>query len=151
MARNPCAMDLAKNKKAYKNYEVLDTYEAGIVLVGTEVKSCRERNITMTDAHASIDRGELWLHSVHIAEYKAGNLNNHDPIRVRKLLLHRAEIDKIKGGLVRKGLTVVPLAFYLKRGRIKVKLGLCRGRKHYDKREDIKSRESKRDMREHQS
>lgn len=132
--------DLVVNKKAFHNYQILEQYEAGIQLVGTEVKSCRARNITMGDSYVKIDAGELYLLNVNISHYSHGNLNNHETGRERKLLMHRKEITKLKVAVEAKGLTLVPLKFYMTRGKIKVKLGLCRGKNVADKRETLKKR-----------
>lgn len=144
---------LAQNKKARRDYEVIEKYEAGIALRGTEVKSCRGRNISLADAHARVGRGELWLVGVHIAQYEQGNRNNHPPRRERKLLMHRREIRRLAQAIEAKGLTLVPLRFYLVRGKVKVELGLCRGKHVHDKREDMKKRihdrEARRAMAKH--
>lgn len=138
--------DLVQNRKAFHDYEVVEKIETGVVLTGTEVKSCRAHDISLTDAHARIDNGEVWLYNVHISPFKQGNLNNHEPRRPRKLLVHKAEIRKLLMATQKKGLTLVPLSFYLKRGRIKVGLGLCRGRTRSDKREVLKKRQANRDI-----
>lgn len=129
---------LARNKKAYYDYEILDTFEAGIELQGTEVKSCRNHNIQLADAHARIGDGELWLQGVHIAPYEQGNRENHEPRRPRRLLVHKHEIRHLKQAIEAKGMTLVPLRFYLRRHRIKVEIGLCRGKARHDKRETLK-------------
>ncbi len=138
--------DLAKNKKACHNYQVLDKYECGIVLTGTEVKSCRLHNINFVDAYAQIQDGEVQLYNVHISEYKEGNRENHEPKRVRKLLLHKAEIRKIASNTQKKGLTLIPLSFYLKKGKIKVCLGACKGKTKSDKREVMKKKQVEQDL-----
>jgi len=138
---------LADNRKARHDYEVLDTYEAGIALVGSEVKSLRgEGAIMLKDSYADFRKGELWLVGVHIGPYKQANILNHDVERKRKLLMHRHEIDKLRARVEEKGLTVVPLRVYFKRGKVKVLVGLCRGKQTHDKREAIKTRESKREI-----
>ncbi|MBI1321104.1 MAG: SsrA-binding protein SmpB [Candidatus Hydrogenedens sp.] len=138
---------LADNRKARHDYEVLDTYEAGIALVGSEVKSLRaEGSIMLKDSYADFRSGELWLVGVHIGPYKQANILNHEVERKRKLLMHRHEIDKLKARVEEKGLTVVPLRVYFKRGKVKVLVGLCRGRQTHDKRDAIKARESKREI-----
>lgn len=139
--------DLATNRKAFHNYHVQDKLEAGIALVGTEVKSCRARNISMADAYARVEKGEVFLHNVHISPYEQANQFNHDPTRPRKLLLHRTEIRKLIAATREKGLTLVPLAFYMKRGRVKVALGICRGKTKGDKRDAIRKKESDRALR----
>ncbi len=133
--------ELATNRKAFHDYHVIETLEAGIELKGTEVKSCRERNISMADSHVRFDNGEAWLVNVHIATYSHGNIFNHDPKRPRKLLLHKKEIQKLLRNVQEKGLTVVPLNFHLSRGKVKVKIGLVRGKSHSDKRETLKRRQ----------
>ena len=137
---------LAKNRKAQYNYEILSKIEAGIVFVGTEVKSCRMHAISMIDAYAKVEGGEVFLYNVHIAPYEQGNRHNHEPKRRRKLLLHKAEIRKLIGQTKEKGFSLIPLSFYLQRRRIKVNLGLCRGKAKVDKRETIKAREAARMM-----
>lgn len=124
-----------KNREAFHNYEVLETYECGVVLAGTEVKSIREGKANLKDAYALLRDGEVWLLNAHVSPYSHGNRENHDPRRTRKLLLHRAEIQKLAGRTVEKGLTLVPLKMYFKGGRVKVEIGLARGKKLYDKRE----------------
>ena len=126
---------IAKNKKAYHNYHILDEIEAGIVLLGTEVKAIREHRVNLKDSFARVQGGEVWLENCHIAAYKHGNRENHAPRRRRKLLLHRREINKIVGKAKRKGLTLVPLALYFKNGKAKVLLAVARGKNTYDKRE----------------
>ena len=129
---------LAKNRKAYHEYEILEKFEAGIELVGTEVKSCRARNISLADAHARVEDGEVWLQGVHIAPFAQGNRSNHDPRRSRKLLLHKREIRKLHQATQAKGMTLVPLRFYLKHRRVKVEIGIGRGKSKHDKRETMK-------------
>ena len=132
---------LATNRKARHEYQVLENFEAGIVLTGTEVKSCREAGVNLTDSYAAIQGGELFLIGTHIAPYAQGNIFNHEPRRKRKLLMHRREILRLKRNIEAKGLTLIPLAFYFgNRGRIKVELGLCRGKNTVDKREDLKKK-----------
>jgi len=137
---------LAVNKKAHFNYEVTDTLECGIVLVGTEVKSLREGKFTFTDSYAKVEADELWLIGLHISPYTFGNLFNHDPLRKRKLLVHKQEIKRLRRKTDEKGLTLVPLKFYLKNGRVKTEIGICKGKRTVDKRHDIKSRDVKRDI-----
>ena len=131
---------VARNRKARHEYKVLDSVEAGLVLVGTEVKSLRAGNVAFRDAHARAQSGEMWLHNLHIAPYEAGNRWNHDELRPRKLLLHRDQIRRIASRSEEKGLTIVPLDLYFRGGRAKVTLGLCRGKKHRDRREELKRR-----------
>ncbi|MGO4258947.1 SsrA-binding protein SmpB [Marmoricola sp. RAF53] len=136
---------IAQNRKARHDYQVDDTYEAGLVLVGTEVKSLRAGRATLTDGFAEIHDGEAFLHGVHIPEYAQGTWTNHEPRRVRKLLLNRHEIDKIESKVNERGFTLIPLALYFKDGRAKVELGLARGRKTYDKRHAIAERQANRE------
>lgn len=131
---------VARNRKARHQYEVLDTLEAGLVLVGTEVKSIRAGNVAFRDAHARAISGEMWLHNFHIAPYEAANRWNHDEARPRKLLLRRDQIRRIASRSEEKGLTIVPLDLYFRGGRAKITLGLCRGKRHRDRREELKRR-----------
>ncbi len=131
-------MVLSRNKKAYHDYEILEKLEAGIQLQGTEVKSCREHNVNLSEGYAKIIDGELWLCNVHIAHYKQGNRFNHEVRRPRRLLLHKRELRRLQQATEAKGLTLVPLAVYLKRQHIKVELGLGRGKSKGDKRETMK-------------
>lgn len=137
---------ITSNKRARHDYEILDTYEAGVVLTGTEVKSLRTGRASLADAYADLHNGELRIHGIHIAEYSHGSWTNHPPRRIRKLLLHRAEIDKLTGKLQESGLTLVPLSLYFKDGWAKVELGLARGKKNYDKRQALAKREADRDI-----
>ena len=137
---------VARNKRARHDYEILETWEAGLMLSGTEVKSLRDGRAQITDAYAVVKDGELWLLNAHIAPYAQGNIWNHDPLRTRKLLLHRKEILKLIGQVERKGLTLVALELYFKRGRAKVRIGLARGKKLHDKRADLKERDDIRDV-----
>ncbi len=137
----------ATNKKARHDYNILATYEAGMVLTGTEIKSIRAGRINLKDGFAQIHQGEMLLSNVHISPYDQGNQFNHDPLRNRKLLLHKKEIAKIAGQLQNKGITVVPLKVYLKHGFAKVLLGVAQGKKQYDKRETIKRRDQEREIR----
>ena len=136
---------LAVNKKAFHDYAIEDTYEAGIQLLGTEVKSLRDGGATLKDGYARVERGEVFVYC-NISPYKAGNINNHDPLRRRKLLLHQGEINRILGKTVQKGYSIVPLKIYFKRGIAKLEIGVARGKKLYDKREDLKKREAGREM-----
>ena len=133
------------NRKARHDYEILETYEAGLVLTGSEVKSLRAGRVNLKDAYARIERGEAYLWNAHISPYAAAASSGHEPERSRKLLLHREEIDKLAGRVNERGFTVVPLKVYFKNGRAKVELGLGRGRKYEDRREVIKEREQKRE------
>lgn len=137
---------IAQNKKARFNYSVDETYECGLVLEGTEVKSFKAGNISFPDAFAEIQKGEVWVKGLHIAEYSYSSVFNHNPDRPKKLLLHRDEIKRLIRKVEEKGYTLIPLDFYLKNGRIKVTLGLCKGKKQFDKRADIRERDVKRDM-----
>lgn len=133
---------LADNRKARHDYFFLETFEAGIVLTGTEVKSVRAGKVQLRDAYAAIKNNELWLHNAHISHYEHGNRWNHEAVTVRKLLLHRREIDKLIGKTREKGQTLVPTKMYLKDGRVKVEIALAKGKQNYDKRETIKKREA---------
>ena len=134
------------NRKAYHDYHIEDSVEAGLVLTGTEIKSIRMGRVNLKDAYARAENGELWLVGAHIAQYPGGNRYNHEPKRPRKLLLHRREIAELSGAMTRKGLTIVPLKLYLKKGIAKVELGVARGKKAYDKREAIARRDAQREM-----
>ncbi len=136
---------IAQNKKARHDYFIEDTYEAGLVLTGTEVKSLREGRASLVDGFAQIKDAELWLYNVHIPEYNQGTWNNHAPRRLRKLLLHRQEIQKLIGKSKESGLTLIPLSLYFKDGRAKVELGLARGKKDYDKRQTLLEKQMKRE------
>ncbi|MDA2934201.1 SsrA-binding protein SmpB [Acidobacteria bacterium AH-259-D05] len=126
---------VSKNKKAFHQYEILDRFEAGIVLEGTEVKAIREHKVNLKDSYARIKDGEAWLENCHISPYSHGNISNHDPLRPRKLLLHRREIKKLLGKTLKSGFTIVPLSVYLKNGKVKVEIALARGKRLHDKRE----------------
>lgn len=132
---------IAQNKKAYHDYSILETIEAGIVLQGTEIKSIRNRRINLKDGFARVRNGEVWLSNIHISPYEQGNINNHDPLRTRKLLLHKKQIKKLIGLQQQSGITLVPLKVYLKNGFAKVLLGIAKGKKQYDKREDLKRKD----------
>ncbi|MDO4928950.1 MAG: SsrA-binding protein SmpB [Corynebacterium sp.] len=136
---------IAANRKARHNYNILDTYETGIVLVGTEVKSLREGKASLVDAFATIDEGEVWLRNLSIPLYSHGTWTNHSPLRHRKLLLHRREIDSLLGKVRDGNKTLVPLSLYFKDGRVKVELALAQGKQDYDKRQDIKRRTAERE------
>ena len=138
--------DLVSNRRARHDYEILETYEAGIVLLGTEIKSLRNHGGVLQDAFVMIEKGEAWLKNSSIALYSYGNIFNHEERRDRKLLLHKKEIEKLKKTVEQKGLTVIPLAMYLKKGFVKVKIAVGRGKKQHDKRSSIKAREQKRDI-----
>jgi SsrA-binding protein len=136
-----------KNRSAFHEYFIDDQYEAGIVLLGTEVKSIRNGKVSFSDSYCLIHKGELWLKSLHIAEYSHGTVNNHDPVRDRKLLLQKREIKKIEGKLKEKGYTLVPLRIYFnEKGLVKINIGLAKGKKLHDKRETIKQKDVEREM-----
>jgi SsrA-binding protein len=136
---------VAQNRRARHDYHIEDTFEAGLVLTGTEVKSLREGRASLVDGYAAVKDGEVWLHNVHIPEYTQGTWTNHEPRRTRKLLLHRDQIRKLNAKTQESGLTVIPLALYFKDGYAKVEIGVARGKKSYDKRHSIAEREAKRD------
>jgi SsrA-binding protein len=146
MARTKGEKLIADNRRARHDYELLDRFEAGVVLTGTEVKSLRDGKTSLQRAYADVQEGEAWLVGVHIPEYGQGNRANHDPDRQRKLLLHRREIDRMYGEVREKGVTVVPTRMYFKDGRVKVELALAKGKDLHDKRRDIASRDAKRQM-----
>ena len=138
---------VATNRKARHDYSVEDSFEAGIVLTGTEIKSVRENQVNLQDAYARIENGEAWLIGARIAPWAGGNRYNHEPMRDRKLLLHRMQIDQLVGRTKAKGLTMVPLSMYFNdRGKAKVQIGLVKGKKQHDRRRDIADRQSRRDM-----
>jgi SsrA-binding protein len=137
---------IAENRRARHDYHLLDRIEAGIVLTGTEVKSLRDGRVTLAQSYADIRDGEAWLNGVEIATYDHGNRANHEPVRPRKLLLHRRQIDSLYGQVREKGLTVVPTRLYFKDGKVKVELAVARGKEHRDKRRDVADRDAKRQM-----
>lgn len=137
---------VAANRKAFHDYEIVEKIDAGISLLGTEIKSIRAGGASIREAYARPLNGEMWLYGAHIAPYGAGGYVNHEPTRPRRLLLHRAQIREWAAAMAEKGLTIVPLSMYLKDGRVKVELGLARGRKQYDKRQAIARREADRDI-----
>jgi SsrA-binding protein len=137
---------IAQNRKARHDYTILDTYEAGVVLAGTEVKSLRAGRASLVDGFATISDGEVWLQNVHIPEYTQGTWTNHEPRRARKLLLHRDEINRLVGKTRESGLTLVPLQMYFRDGKVKVELALARGKRSYDKRQDLARRDAQREM-----
>jgi len=134
--------ELIKNKKAFHDFHILEKYEAGIELKGTEVKSCRDRKISMADSYVKFIEGEAWLLNVNISHYTHGNIFNHDPKRKRRLLLHKREIRKLMQFVNEKGCTIVPLRFYLKNGKVKVEVAVAKGKTHGDKRETLKKRQA---------
>ena len=137
---------IVTNRKARHDYHFLETWEAGIVLTGTEVKSLRAGKINLTDSYAAVDNGEIYLYNVHVSRYEQGSSFNHEPNRRRKLLLHRSEIRKLIGRVVEKGLTLIPTRVYFKRGRAKVEIALAKGKRDYDRRRTIMERDARRDM-----
>lgn len=142
----PRFKDVAVNRRAFHDYDILERYEAGISLTGSEIKSVRDGKVSLQEAYARPERGEIWLQGAHIAEYKSASYFGHEPRRPRRLLLHKKEIHQIEDEVGQKGLTLVPLRMYLKDGKAKVELGLARGRKSYDKREAIARREADREI-----
>lgn len=135
------------NRKAKYDYEIFDTYEAGIVLTGTEIKSIRNGNANLKDCYAVVKNGEVFLLNMHISHYEQGNIFNHDETRTRKLLLHKKEILKIRDKIEISGMTLVPIKLYFKKNKVKILLGVAKGKKNYDKRETIKQRDIERDLR----
>ena len=140
---------VATNRKAYYDYHILDKYEAGMSLVGTEVKSLREGRANLKDSYALIKDGEAFLLNCHISPYSHGNIQNHDPVRTRKLLLHKKEISKLWGKMSQQGFTLVPLKIYFKDGKAKVEIGVAKGKRQYEKRASIKEKEAKREIERH--
>lgn len=136
--------DLVSNRRATHDYEILDTFETGIVLQGTEIKSLRDHGGSLQEAYVKVLKNEVWLIGCTIAPYKYGNIHNHEEKRERKLLLHKREINRLKVATTEKGLTIIPLAFYLKNGRVKAKIALAKGKKNIDKRADMKEKDAKR-------
>jgi len=145
--REAAQANIAENRKAYHDYHLLETFEAGIVLLGTEVKAIREGRVNLRDSFARLDDGEAYLYNVNISPYSHRGYAEHEPLRRRKLLLHRDEIRKLVGKTVEKGMTLVPVRMYFKNGRVKVAVSLAKGKKEYDKRETIKRRETDRETR----
>ena len=137
---------IARNRRARHDYHIEDVVEAGLVLAGTEVKSLRAGRASITDGYAQITDGEMWLHGVHIPEYAHGTWTNHEPKRPRKLLLHRKEIDRLQSKVAERGLTIVPLSLYFSGGRVKVELALARGKRTYDRRQDLAQRDAAREV-----
>ncbi|HDT8248268.1 TPA: SsrA-binding protein SmpB [Listeria monocytogenes] len=137
---------VAQIKKARHDYAIEETFEAGIVLQGTEIKSVRNARVNLKDSYARIDKGEIFLHNMHISPYEQGNRYNHDPLRTRKLLLHKKQISRLIGETKESGYSIVPLKMYIKDGYAKVLIGVARGKKKYDKRQDLKQKEAKRDI-----
>ena len=146
LVRKKNSNSLAENRKARHDYFIEETIEAGLALVGTEVKSIRSGKCNLKDCYADIDNGEAFIKQMHISPYEQGNIFNVDPLRERKLLLHKAEIARLLGLVQRDGYTLVPLSLYLKNGKVKVAIGVCRGKKNYDKRDSMLEKAHKRDM-----
>ena len=149
MSRDDAAPDvdpIARNKRARHEYHIVETWEAGIALTGTEVKALRNGKANLTDAFGIVKDGEVYLLNLHISHYEQGNIFNHEPTRTRKLLLHKREIRRMIGAVEREGLTLVPLDLYFKRGRAKVALALAKGKKAHDKREDLRRKDDEREM-----
>ncbi|MBO4894059.1 MAG: SsrA-binding protein SmpB [Clostridia bacterium] len=144
MDKNPDRKIAAQNKKAYHDYFVLEKYEAGIELFGTEVKSIRQGKVNLKDSWCSIKNGEIFVNGMHISPYEQGNIFNRDPVRVRRLLMHKREILRLYGTVKQQGLALVPLSVYFTKGRAKLEIGLCKGKKLYDKREDAAKKEAQR-------
>ncbi len=137
---------IAENRKARHDYFIIESYEAGIELVGTEVKSIRSGGVNLKDSWCSIDNGELWVKGMHISPYDHGNIFNRDPMRVRRLLLHKKEINKLFGTIKQEGLTLIPISLYFKGSRVKMQVGLCKGKKLHDKRDAMAAQAAKRDI-----
>ena len=143
---NENSRTVAQNKKAYHDYFVLEEYEAGIELFGTEVKSIRQGRVNLKDAWCSIDKGEIFVNGMHISPYEQGNIFNRDPLRKKKLLMHKKEIHKLYGTIKQQGLTLIPLSVYFNKGKAKIKVGLCKGKKIYDKRDVAAKKEANRSI-----
>lgn len=146
MAHSDSIKIIAKNKKAYHDYFILENFEVGIVLKGTEVKSIRRGSVNLKDSWCSVNNGEIFVNGMHIGAYEQGNIFNTDPIRVRKLLMHKREIDKLFSESKKQGYSIIPLSIYLKSSHVKLNIGLCKGKKLYDKREDMAKRSAQRDI-----
>jgi SsrA-binding protein len=145
--RELAQQNIAENRKAFHDYLIVDTYEAGVVLQGTEVKAIREGNVNLRDSFGRVEDGEVWIYNVHISPYSHRGYSDHEPTRRRKLLLHRQEIRKLIGKTVERGMTLVPTRMYFKDGRVKIAISLAKGKKAHDKRETIKRREADRETR----
>jgi SsrA-binding protein len=146
MEKQDIEKNITVNRKARHEYFILQSFEAGIALKGTEVKALRQGKANLVDSYASVDKSEVWLHSANISVYEQGNINNHEPTRARKLLLNKSEIRKLIGKVKEKGLTLIPLRLYFKNGKVKVELAVVKGKKVYDKRESIAKRDFERDQ-----
>jgi SsrA-binding protein len=145
--REEAQKNVAENRKAFHDYHILETFEGGLVLLGTEVKAIREGNVNLRDSYAQVNDGEVWVYNIHIKPYSHRGYADHEPTRKRKLLLHRQEIRKLIGRTVERGMTLVPTRMYFKNGRVKIALGLAKGKQAHDKRETIKRREADRETR----
>ena len=145
MAKKTGTKLIANNKKAYHDFFIEETFEAGIALVGTEVKSLRQGQCSIKEAFIRVEKGEVYIYQMHVAPYEKGNIFNRDPLRIRKLLLHKSEINRLIGQQKMKGYTIVPLSVYFKDSRVKLEIGLARGKKLYDKREDIAKKDAARE------
>ena len=145
--REQAQKNIAENRKAFHDYHILETFEAGVALLGTEVKSIRGGNVNLRDSYARVESGEVWIYNVNVSPYSHRGYADHEPTRRRKLLLHKQEIRKLIGKTVEKGMTLVPTRLYFKDGRIKVAIGLAKGKKAHDKRETVKRREADRETR----
>jgi SsrA-binding protein len=145
--REKAQSNVAENRKAFHDFHLIETFEAGLVLLGTEVKAIREGRVNLRDSFARVEDGEIFLYNVHISPYSHRGYADHEPLRRRKLLLHRSEIRKLIGKTVEKGMTLVPLRMYFKDGRVKIAISVAKGKKDYDKRETIKKRETDRETR----
>jgi SsrA-binding protein len=146
-AREEAQKNVAENRKAFHDYHILETFEAGVALLGTEVKAIREGNVNLRNSYAQVNDGEVWVYNIHIKPYSHRGYADHEPTRKRKLLLHRQEIRKLIGRTVERGMTLVPTRMYFKNGRVKIALGLAKGKQAHDKRETIKRREADRETR----
>ena len=146
MAEKASTKTIAQNKKAYHDYFVEDSFEAGIVLHGTEVKSLRQGHCSIKESFVDIDNGEVFIHQMHISPYEQGNIFNKDPMRVRRLLAHKREIMRLYGHVKQEGYSLIPISIYFKNSKVKVQVGLCRGKKLYDKRQDLAAKAAKRDI-----
>lgn len=146
MAYSKSIKVISNNKKAYHDYFILENYEVGIVLKGAEVKSIRRSSVSLKDSWCSVNNGEIFVNGMHIGAYEQGNIFNTDPVRVRKLLMHRKEIDKLFGESKKQGYSIIPLSIYLKSSNVKLNIGLCKGKKLYDKREDMAKLSAQRDI-----
>jgi SsrA-binding protein len=146
-AREKAQASVAENRKAFHDFHLIETFEAGVVLLGTEVKAIREGRVNLRDSFARVEDGEVFLYNVHISPYSHRGYADHEPLRRRKLLLHRSEIRKLIGKTVEKGMTLVPIRMYFKDGRVKIAVSIAKGKKDYDKRETIKNRETDRETR----